>query len=74
MSQEFQEVTKAIQHDKDNANPEGIDEGAKWPYKASEWSQFKALLWRSTLTAMRDPMLIQVRFALAIVRNRKFAF
>lgn len=34
----------------------------KWPYKASWWSQFRNVLWRSWLEVIREPMLIKVRF------------
>ncbi|KAK7076882.1 ABC-2 type transporter, partial [Halocaridina rubra] len=34
----------------------------KSPYKASWWSQFRNVLWRSWLEVIREPMLIKVRF------------
>ena len=37
------------------------------PYKASWWSQFKALLWRSFLSVIKEPMIMQVRLFQTIV-------
>ncbi|XP_050698091.1 protein white-like isoform X2 [Eriocheir sinensis] len=34
----------------------------KSPYKASWWTQFRNVLWRSWLEVIREPMLIKVRF------------
>lgn len=34
----------------------------KTRYKASWWTQFRAVLWRSWLTSMRDPHLLRARF------------
>ncbi|GAB6026310.1 hypothetical protein CHUAL_012516 [Chamberlinius hualienensis] len=34
----------------------------KTRYKASWWAQFRAVLWRSWLTSMRDPHLLRARF------------
>ncbi|KAK8720986.1 hypothetical protein OTU49_012992, partial [Cherax quadricarinatus] len=34
----------------------------KSPYKASWWTQFRNVLWRSWLEVVREPMLIKVRF------------
>nr|XP_023024221.1 protein white-like [Leptinotarsa decemlineata] len=31
------------------------------PYKASWWTQFRAVLWRSWLSTMKDPLLMKVR-------------
>lgn len=36
-------------------------------YKASWWAQFKAVLWRSWISLIRDPMLIKVRFLQSLV-------
>ncbi|CAH1101630.1 unnamed protein product [Psylliodes chrysocephalus] len=33
----------------------------KSPYKASWWTQFRAVLWRSWLSLMKDPLIIKVR-------------
>ena len=38
--------------------------------QASWFEQFRALMWRSWLSTIKEPMLIQVRFFQAIVRNR----
>ena len=37
------------------------------PYKASWMAQFKALMWRSFLSVIKEPMIVQVRFAQTIV-------
>jgi len=34
----------------------------KTRYKASWWAQFRALMWRSTLTVLREPHLLKARF------------
>ncbi|KAG7164314.1 white-like 2 [Homarus americanus] len=40
----------------------GDVEVRKSPYKASWWTQFRNVLWRSWLEVIREPMLIKVRF------------
>ncbi|XP_069178586.1 protein white isoform X2 [Procambarus clarkii] len=40
----------------------GDQEVRKSPYKASWWTQFRNVLWRSWLEVIREPMLIKVRF------------
>ncbi|KAL1138055.1 hypothetical protein AAG570_009750 [Ranatra chinensis] len=37
------------------------------PYKASWWIQFKAVLWRSWLSVMKEPVLIKVRMLQTIM-------
>lgn len=37
------------------------------PYKANWWQQFKAVLWRSFLSVMKEPMIMQVRIIQTIV-------
>ena len=39
----------------------------KSPYKASWWKQFQALLWRSFLAVIKDPLIMQVRIAQTMV-------
>ena len=39
----------------------------KSPYKASWWEQFKALLWRSWLAVVKEPMIMKVRFIQTIM-------
>lgn len=39
----------------------------KSPYKASWFAQFRAVLWRSWLSVMKDPFLIKVRLLQIIV-------
>ena len=36
-------------------------EGSKSPYKSSWWEQFCALLWRSWLSVIKEPLLLKVR-------------
>ena len=38
------------------------------PYKASWLSQFNALLWRSFLSVIKEPLIMQVRIMQTIVR------
>ena len=40
----------------------------KSPYKASWIEQFRATLWRSFLSVVKEPMLMQVRFVQTVVR------
>ena len=40
---------------------------SKSPYKASWWAQFQALLWRSFLAVIKDPLIMQVRLAQTMV-------
>ena len=40
---------------------------SKSPYKASWWEQFKALLWRSWLAVVKEPMIMKVRFIQTIM-------
>lgn len=47
------------------ANSNELDAGLlskKSAYKASWWSQFRAVLWRSALSVVREPLIIKVRF------------
>ena len=37
------------------------------PYKASWWTQFKALLWRSFLSVIKEPIIMQVRIVQTVV-------
>jgi len=41
------------------------------PYKAGWFSQFRAVLWRSWLSVMREPMVLKVRFIQSVVRAYK---
>lgn len=38
------------------------------PYKASWWAQFRAVLWRSSLSVFKEPQLIKVRMLQTVVR------
>lgn len=61
-------IEKAVkENSSDSEQQEGYDsqldvEVKKSPYKASWWSQFRNVLWRSWLEVIREPMLIKVRF------------
>lgn len=46
----------------------------KSPYKASWFTQFRAVLWRSWLSVMKDPFLIKVRLLQIIVINKNWFF
>ena len=39
------------------------------PYKASWWEQFTALLWRSWLSIVKDPLILRIRIGTSIVSN-----
>ena len=41
------------------------------PYKASWSQQFRALLWRSWLTVLREPLIMKVRITQAVVSRTK---
>lgn len=37
------------------------------PYKASWWTQFRAVLWRSWISLIKEPMVIRVRIIQTVV-------
>ena len=39
------------------------------PYKASWGAQFSALMWRSFLSVIKEPLIVKVRIAQTIVRQ-----
>ena len=41
----------------------------KSPYKASWWQQFKAVFWRSFISVLKEPMIMQVRIIQTLVRT-----
>lgn len=41
------------------------------PYKATWCEQFSAVLWRSWLSVIKEPLLVRVRFMQTIVRPKK---
>ena len=41
------------------------------PYKTSWSQQFRALLWRSWLTVVREPLIMKVRISQAVVSRTK---
>ena len=51
----------------DNSSSVGSSHQKKSPYKASWWKQFTALLWRSFLAVIKDPLIMQVRIAQTVV-------
>ena len=66
-----QVVQDEVQYQLDHAlNSEELikaEKGSKSPYKASWFAQFKALLRRSFLSVIKEPMIMQVRFFQTIV-------
>merc|ERR1712150_124953 len=63
-------IKRAIVFEKQNSreNPQ-IDLGStrpRSPYKASWWKQFTALLWRGSLSVLKDPELLQIKLIQAI--------
>ncbi|XP_068245737.1 protein white isoform X1 [Palaemon carinicauda] len=66
-SEEGTSIERAVAENSKEAELEGYDSRAdvqvkKSPYKASWWTQFRNVLWRSWLEVIREPMLIKVRF------------
>ena len=57
-------------------NPIGIPELSPedTPYKANVWEQFKALLWRSWITSINEPLAFYVRAAQMVVRIKYAIF
>jgi hypothetical protein len=46
----------------------GVDDNEdRTPYKANVWQQFKALLWRSWITSINEPLTFQVRVIQTVV-------
>lgn len=46
-------------------------------YRVSWWTQFRAILWRSWLTVLKEPLLVRVRLiqtVVCIIFNEKFSF
>ena len=41
----------------------------KTPYKAGWFSQFRAVLWRSWLSVMKEPLLVKVRLLQTVVSD-----
>ena len=41
------------------------------PYKTSWSQQFRALLWRSWLTVVREPLIVKVRITQAVVSDAR---
>lgn len=59
--------TKAI-HDEFTNSLQSFKYSGRSPYKASWCEQFRAMLWRSWLSVIKEPMLVKVRFLQTIVR------
>ena len=53
--------------DSHHYNHSSLSQANKSPYKASWWRQFTALLWRSFLAVIKDPLIMQVRIAQTVV-------
>ncbi|KAK3882731.1 hypothetical protein Pcinc_012936 [Petrolisthes cinctipes] len=72
-SEEGISVLKAVaENSKEVEGQEGYNsladvEVRKSPYKASWWTQFRNVLWRSWLEVVREPMLIKVRFLQVLI-------
>ncbi|KAK4320583.1 hypothetical protein Pmani_008587 [Petrolisthes manimaculis] len=72
-SEEGISVLKAVaENSKETEGQEGYNsladvEVRKSPYKASWWTQFRNVLWRSWLEVVREPMLIKVRFLQVLI-------
>ena len=49
------------------ANGEEMSRKNKSPYKASWGAQFNALMWRSFLSVIKEPLIVKVRIAQTIV-------
>lgn len=56
---EFEDALKQLKHSKDSDRS---------PYKASWCEQFRAVLWRSWLSVIKEPLIIKVRLLQTIVR------
>ena len=66
-----------VQHDADAGNDLLAKPAHSWeeelylvdtsPYKASWWAQFRAVLWRSSLSVFKEPQLIKVRMLQTIM-------
>lgn len=61
----------ALNHPKDGQPQSSLNEGdntmKKSPYKANWFAQFRAVLWRSVLSVIREPNVLQVKLFQTIV-------
>lgn len=72
MGQELVEVVKAQRSlHSSTDNSAYIEKRARSPYKASWWTQFRTVLWRSWLTVLRDPAFITIKASTSIVGYTK---
>jgi hypothetical protein len=57
------------QHEHEHNTPDLLKaaEKRRSPYKASWWQQFKAVFWRSFISVLKEPMIMQVRIIQTIV-------
>lgn len=46
------------------------DEENGLPYKASWLTQFRAIMWRSWISTLKEPLLVKVRLIQTTVRNK----
>lgn len=44
-----------------------VNGNGKKQYRASTWTQFRAILWRSWLTVLKEPLLVKVRLIQTVV-------
>lgn len=44
-----------------------VNGNGKKQYRASAWTQFRAILWRSWLTVLKEPLLVKVRLIQTVV-------
>jgi len=44
-----------------------LDQGKSSPYRTGWWGQFTACLWRSSKTAIRDPLVLKVQLMQTVV-------
>ena len=61
------EVSYQLEHVAEDTQKELFGAVRKSPYKASWLEQFRALLWRSFLSVIKEPMIMQVRFIQTVV-------
>merc|ERR1711936_444779 len=66
-SEEGRQMRERPATDSHHYNQPSSGQANKSPYKASWWRQFTALLWRSFLAVIKDPLIMQVRIAQTVV-------
>lgn len=69
LSNNLMEVINSL---KTNSNGESLPSGngnGNHGYRASWWTQFRAILWRSWLTVLKEPLLVKVRLIQTVVSS-----